>query len=88
MTFETTTEAGPAAVDPARYRAMADDRLDRAQRVRQRALDLPTSLAPLERAMRRRACELELAAAALCQIAAGRGAADDATAGYRPAIAS
>ncbi len=57
------------------YRAMAQERLDRARRVRERAVQVPATLEPLRRAMKRRACELELAATALCEIASQRPAA-------------
>ena len=56
----------------AKYESQARRRLRRAQRVRERAGEVPARLAPLQVAMARRAAELELSAAALVEIAAGQ----------------
>lgn len=52
--------------------ALADDHRGRAERIRARSTLLGDQLEPLRVAMRRRASELELTAAALDQIADGQ----------------
>ncbi len=60
-------------IDPANgYQQLADDRRNRAERVRIRSAALPSGLEPLRIAMNRRAAELELTAAALDEIAFGQ----------------
>ena len=61
--------------DAQRYETLAVDRRTRARRIRLRAAEISPELAPLRHAMCRRAAELELSAAALCEIAAGQAAA-------------
>lgn len=54
---------------PEYYEMLAADRRVRADRVRARVAELDETLAPLRTAMKRRACELDLAATAWEQIA-------------------
>lgn len=54
------------------FEALAAERLARAERIRRRAEELGEGLEPLRAAMRRRACELELAGTALREIALGQ----------------
>lgn len=63
-----TTHLTPAD----RYDSVAVRQLARASRVRDRAAEVGDELAPLRAAMRRRAAELELTAAALHEIARGQ----------------
>jgi len=60
----------PSVAD--RYDSAAVRQLARASRVRERAHEVGDELAPLREAMRRRAAELELTAAALHEIAQGQ----------------
>ena len=72
--LEMTLANTDTDTDADRYEALAADRSTRAERIRRRAAGIPAGLQPLQQAMRRRAAELELSAAALHEIATGQRA--------------
>lgn len=73
----STPMISPAKSPSLQYRALAQGRAAHAASLRRSSNRYGDTLAPLRVAMQRRACELELSAAALREIATGQQALDE-----------